>query len=714
MSIEALLEGVAVYSEDAEVEIVRKAWALSARVHAGKVRRNGEPHIRHPIEVARILLGLRMDVDTLAAALLHEAIETGRVTREDLLRDFGPVVAELIAEITRIGKLQFRSKEEEQAENFRKALLAMSRDIRVMLVKLADRLHNLRTLDALEPEIQALYAQENLDIYIPIANRLGLGDIKSEMEDLCLRYLHPDVHESLCSAFAQSAVQRQAYIERNVKFIHDTLGSNGLQCEVMGRSKGLMSTWRKMVAQKIQFEQIYDLLAFRVLVDDLGSCYAALGYIHGLYTPLPHRIKDYIAMPKGNGYRSLHTTVIGPEGQRIEIQIRTRDMDRIAVNGVAAHWKYKEGHLALSPDDFRRMVQLRELIDSARDVQDPGEFLEAVKIDLFVQDVYVFTPRGEVKVFPAGATALDFAYAVHTEVGNHCVGARIDGRIVPLKYELQSGDSIEIMTRPDQRPSRDWLRIARCGHSLAKIRKTLREEEEAQGVEVGRDMLEAELRKRGRNLAKLIREGALKQALRALDQHDPDQLFLSIARGQLTPTKVGRELAPDAAWDPPREEPTPESLVTRHKARSESPVLINGEQDLFVTYARCCNPLPGEPVEGYITQGHGISVHAIACPQLLGMDPERRIAVQWDARVKTQHLGGLRIVCLNRPGLLANISGCCESSKINIHRLEVHPMEDQQALCEMEVAIHDVKELSLLMHKLERIRGVNSVTRTRG
>jgi GTP diphosphokinase / guanosine-3',5'-bis(diphosphate) 3'-diphosphatase len=714
VTLDEILRVIASYAPDADTEVFVKAYLFAARIHAEQTRRSGEPYLVHPIEVAGILAGLRMDTETLSTGLLHDVLEDSLVTREDLETSFGPTIAELVDGVTKIGKLQFRSKAEAQAENFRKMVLAMSRDIRVILVKLADRLHNMRTLEHLSPEKQRENAQETLDIYVPIANRLGLGNVKSELEDLCLKHLHPDAWAAITTAFEDTQAQRDAYIERSTGLIQETLEARDLHCEVSGRSKGLMSIWRKMVAKNLEFDQVFDLLAFRVLVADISSCYAALGHIHGLYTPLPGRIKDFIAMPKANGYQSLHTTVLGPENQHIEIQIRTFEMHRIATDGIAAHWRYKEGHLALSREDVLRTAHLRELFESARDVDDPDEFLQAVKVDLFNQDVYVFTPRGEVKVFPAGATALDFAYAVHSEVGHHCTGAKVDGRLVPIKHELASGETIEILTRPDQKPSRDWLRVAKTGNALTRIRRALRDEEEKQGVELGRSMLEGELRKHSRNLNKLTRDGALRQAAKNLGFREPEQMFLQIAKAKLSVTRVGREVAPDAGWEQPHDDTPLGSIIRRLRARPSSPVLINGEEDFFVSYARCCNPLPGESVTGYISRERGITIHTSGCAQLLAMDQERRVPVQWDGRVKAQHTGSLRVVCANRPGLLAHISRSCEAAELNIVRLAVNSIEDEKAVCEMDVSVRDVGELQGLIRSLEKIRGVISVSRTRG
>jgi len=715
MQLQEILDRVSTYAPDADLDVIMRAYLFSAKAHAGQFRRSGEPYLTHPLAVAGILTKMSMDVDTIATALLHDTIEDTLVSQETLSEIFSPEIGELVDGVTKIGKLQFRSKQEAQAENFRKMLLAISRDIRVILVKLADRLHNMRTLDSMREDKQARIARETMDIFVPIANRLGLGGLKTELQDLCFRYLHPDRYTELARSVAEGAAERDAYIERNCNFLHNHLGTCGIDCDVSGRAKTLWSIHCKMIEQNLEFDQVHDLLAFRVLVDDVGQCYAVLGQAHALFSPIPDRIKDYIAIPKANGYRSLHTTVIGPEGRRIEIQVRTHEQHRIAENGISAHWRYKEGHLALDQEELQRIVRLRELIDAAREVEDSDEFLQTVKIELFTQEVYVFTPAGDVKVFPVGATSLDFAYAVHTEVGNACVGAKVDGRMVPLRYELRNGDTLEILTSPHQKPSRDWLQIAQTGRALSKIRRCLREEERERGRELGREMLENELKKHGVPLARTIRSGLAKRVARDVGVRTVEQLFLAVATGNIGLMVVVRALAPDVNFDQRNDEESPlQAFMNRIRRRSSSPVLVGGEQDVLVGYARCCNPLPGEPVAGFITRGRGITIHLATCPQLLASEPERKIAVEWDNTVVARHHGELRVVCADRPGLLANISKVIESAGINISRIEAHNIGDEKSTIHLEVAVTDISELHTLIRGLERIRGVLSADRVRG
>jgi guanosine-3',5'-bis(diphosphate) 3'-pyrophosphohydrolase len=709
-----ILDTVSKYAPDADLDLIMRAYMYAAKMHAGQKRKSGEPYLIHPIAVAGILAEVKMDVDTIATALLHDTIEDCLTTQEELAAMFGPTVAELVNGVTKIGKLQFRSKAEAQAENFRKMVLAMAQDVRVVIVKLADRVHNMSTLEHMKPEAQRRIALETEEIYAPIANRLGLHRIKEQLLDLCLRYLHPEVYKELSEAVEATAAQRDDYIRRTTDLLAERLQNRGVACEVNGRAKSLPSIHRKMVEQRLEFEQVHDLLAFRVLVDDLTTCYAALGTIHGQFTPVPDKIKDYIAMPKVNGYQSLHTTVIGPERQRIEIQIRTHHMHQVAENGIAAHWRYKEGHLDLDPQSIETLEKLRELFEAAHEVQDPNEFLATAKSGLFAESVYVFTPAMEVRSFPQGATVLDFAYAIHTELGNTCTGAKVDGRMVSLRYELVSGERLEIVTKKDQRPSRDWLDIATTGRALAKIRKALRDAERDQGVEMGRNLLTSELKRQGRTIAKLAKEGKLKAVLKTHSFKDADQLYLALARGQVPLARIVKELLPDIEWTPHTEQKDALSaFLERIRGRSASPVRIAGEEDMLVAYAGCCTPLPGEPVTGYITRGRGITVHLSSCPQLLSLEEERRVPVEWDRGAKAHHNGEIRVLCFNRMGLLANISGTCEKSGINITRAAADPIDEDQSEIRMEVSVRDVSELNKLITKLEKIKGVISVDRVR-
>lgn len=716
MRLNDILDKVGDYATDADLDVIMRAYVFSAKAHAGQVRKSGEPYLTHPLAVAGILTEWKMDVDTIATGLLHDTMEDCLVTQTDLDGMFGGEVAELVDGVTKIGKLEFRSKEEAQAENFRKMVLAMAKDVRVILVKLADRLHNMRTMQHMRADRRTAISQETLDIFAPIANRLGLSNVKQELEDLCFQYLHEDVHNDMTRKLTAGAKDREQYIVDTGTLLEKDLQDKDVQCSVKGRSKHLFSVYRKMLAQNLEFEQVHDLLAFRIFVGDIGECYTALGLIHSKYRHFPNKLKDYISHPKSNGYQSLHTVVIGPENQQIEIQIRTHDMHAIAENGIAAHWRYKEGHLALSREDVQKVTKLRELFEAAREVEDPQEFLETVKVDLFATEAFAFTPRGDVKFFPLGATALDFAYAIHTEVGNRCTGVKVNGRMVPLRYELKSGDTVEILTRDDQRPSRDWLSIARTGRALSKIRREIREDERIKGREIGHNLLETELQKYDGNLKKLLKTGDVLKQAKESGFRKEDDLYLAIAQGRVTVSRVVQNLLPPEAFDKDNDgEETGgfTQLFQRMRRKSESPVLINGVEDVLVTYAKCCRPVPGESVTGYVTRGRGITVHLSTCSQVLALDAERRVKVQWHSDTKGRHSGEVRVVCSDQLGMLAEIGAVCKTTGINVTQMEAHQIEDNKAEITLEVSVDDVRQLNKFMSQMERIQGVISVDRVR-
>ena len=718
MRIDDILDKVAAYAPDLDRGVILGAYLTAAKAHEKQQRKDGKPYLTHPLEVADLLADLRMDVDTIATALLHDTLEDTLITQAELAEQFGTEIAELVDGVTKIGKLQFRSKQEATAENFRKMVMAMSQDIRVVLVKLADRLHNMRTLEVMRDDKRRRIAAETFEIYAPIAGRLGLNEIKIELEDLCFHYLHPEAYAEVVACMEQSAAERNAYTDRVVAELTSRLGEIGIEGEISGRAKHLWSTYRKMVGSNLEFDQVRDMLAFRVVVDDVAQCYGALGQVHAAWKPVPEHIKDYIAVPKPNGYQSLHTTVLGPEHRRIEVQIRTSEMHRIAETGIAAHWVYKAGHLALSREDLADIARIRELFETARDVDDPDEFMEAVKIDLFQDDVFVFTPMGDVKRFPAGATALDFAYAVHTDVGHQCVGAMVDGRMVGLRYELKSGDTVEVLTGKQQHPRRDWLKIVKTSRALSKVRRELRKQERETGLRIGREMLESELKRHGSSVDRVVKEGTLKKVVREMSFREVDALLIGLAQGTVPLVRVVRELVPEAAdtGQEERERAALMRILDRIRRRSaQSPVIIDGQEDVLVNFAKCCNPLPGERVAGFVTRGRGITVHRRDCAQLLELDPERRLPVEWGGQAAhVGHTGGIRVLCVDRPGLLANITKTCTDSGINITHAEMKQLEDQKADCSMQVEVTDVSELTKLIRRIAKIKGVISVDRIGG
>lgn len=708
--IEDVVRKVQEYAPGADVGLVLDAFQYAAFRHRGQMRKNGEDYLVHPLAVAGILAGLRMDVETIATGLLHDTMEDTLATREEIEERFGKPVAEMVEGVTKLSKLTYKGKLEEQAENFRKLVLAFGRDLRVIIVKVADRLHNMRTLEHHRPEKQIAIARETLEIYAPLVHRLGLELIKVELEDLCFRYLYPSAWAQLRANLAAEAEERSSYVQRTRELLQRTMASRGLDVEVTGRVKHLYSIWRKLEKSGKDLTDLYDLLAFRVIVPDRETCYVALGFTHATFMPVAGRLKDYVAVPKSNGYQSLHTTVVGPDGAPIEIQIRTASMHRVAENGIAAHWRYKNGRLAVTNAELETAARLRGFIDMARDIEDPADFMEAARNDL-AATIHVFTPKRDVMLLPEGASALDFAYHVHTEVGNHAVGARVNGRLVALRTLVKSGDTVEVMTKPDARPTRDWLSWATSHRALEKIRKKLRDLMADHGVAVGREILDGALRKTGQSLKRVLADKEHHERLKAGGFKDMDELALEVVAGRVSPAEASRLLIPQPETPPP---PPPTGLgawLQRVRRATDSAIIVNGETDILVDYARCCRPMKGEPIIGYITRGRGLSIHKADCTMVKGLDADRIVSVDWDGSVRTLHQGLLRLVCDDRPGILAEITGLCASAKINLWRAEMRTMDDDRALCELGIAVHDVGELTLLMRKLKSVKGVVAVDR---
>ncbi|MBA2320970.1 MAG: bifunctional (p)ppGpp synthetase/guanosine-3',5'-bis(diphosphate) 3'-pyrophosphohydrolase, partial [Deltaproteobacteria bacterium] len=559
-------------------------------------------------------------------------------------------------------------------------------------------------------------ALETQEIYVPIANRLGLDRFKTELEDLCLAALEPEAFQEISEFLTRTQADRTEYTARVVAALEDQLRAQGIDNRVRGRAKHKASIWRKVKEQGMALADVPDLLAFRVVVKDVGACYASLGFVHASFPPIPDRIKDYIARPKPNGYQSLHTTVMGPEGRRIEVQIRTELMNRIADEGIAAHWAYKEGHLALAPEDVAKIAKIRELFESARDAEDATEFMERVKVEFYADEVFVFTPRGDIKRLPLGATALDFAFAVHTDVGMRCTGAKVNGRMVALRYEVKSGDTLEVLTSPHQKPNRDWLTVARTGRALEKIRRFLRQEERDQGIKLGRELLESELRKYGWSLERLKKDADPKEALKKRGFKDLDTCLVDMARGHVAVHAFIRDALPENVQQQKQSEDSGAlaTLFRRFRARVESPVLISGEDGVLVAFGRCCNPLPGEGIIGFITRGRGITVHRTTCGQLAKLEADRQVPVQWDPSTTGPHSGEIEIVCAHRPGMLANITKVCEQNQVNIQRAEAKCIADDRALCQLQIAVRDISELTRVIRNIEKISGVESVHRASG
>ncbi len=710
---EDLEEKVLQYQPTADLDLLRKAYVFSAREHKGQVRLSGEPYLTHPLEVANILAEMRLDVACVSVGLLHDVVED-TLTDLHTLRDyFGEDIAHLVDGVTKIGKIRFSSLEEQQAENFRKLLLAMVDDIRVILVKLADRLHNMRTLEHLPPEKQKRIARETLDIYAPIALRLGMARIRGELEDLAFSYLDPVAYQKLSQEVEAKRAASEEFIGKVQARLSEVLTQQGIEARIQSRTKRLYSVHQKMHRQRVGLNQVFDFLALRVLVDSVRDCYTVLGIVNNLWSPVPGRIKDFIAMPRNNMYQSLHTTVIGEGGQPFEVQIRTHDMHQVAEEGIAAHWKYKEGKLQEGQDD-KRFLWLRHLLEWQREVKDPHQFLSNLKIDLYPDEVYIFTPKGEVMTLPRGATALDFAYYVHTEVGHKCVGAKVNQRIVPLKYRLNTGDVVEILTSSDARPSRDWLNVVKTQRARSAIRRLLNVRRKEEAYEIGRKLLDKELRKFKRSLKKY--ESKLDSVAPAFGVSRGEELFASIGLGKVAARQVVGRLEPtlEEKEAPDTSESALGSVVRRVFRRKDSPIQVKGHDDLLVFRARCCNPIKGEPVVGYITVGRGISVHAADCPNLqhLLLNPERQVEVKWtDDGDEAKYPVRLSIHTQDRTGILADITTALSSISANIVDARARLLEGGDGLVEVTVEVRDTAHLEKILNYVKKIVGVRDVER---
>jgi guanosine-3',5'-bis(diphosphate) 3'-pyrophosphohydrolase len=714
MTLSGLIERVRTYDGSADTDLIARAYDFSAAVHKGQKRASGEPYLTHPVEVAGVIAELKLDVPSVATALLHDTVEDTLTTLEEIEGKFGTEIAALVDGVTKISQINFTSREEKQAENFRKMLVAMARDIRVILVKLADRTHNMRTLDSLSPERQHDIAQETLDIYAPLAHRLGIYWMKSELEDNSLRYLHPEVYYQLKRNVAKKKAERERYIKEVIGILSKRLDENDIEAEITGRPKHFYSIYQKMQAQNLLYDQIYDLVAFRVVVGTLRECYAALGVIHAEWKPISNRFKDYIALPKANMYQSLHTTVIGPYGERMEVQIRTHEMHRVAEAGIAAHWRYKGGqHVA--NQDAQRFTWLRQLLEWQQHTQDPQEFLRSVKEDLFSDEVFVFTPQGDLLNFPEGATVIDFAYRIHSEVGAHCAGARVNGRMVPLRHHLRSGDTVEIITTATQTPSKDWLNFVKTSRAKVKIRNWIKYQQRTRSVAVGREILERDLSRYHLDLAKLHKDGRLAKVVTAMSQKDEEGLLASIGYGKLTSHQVlAHVLPPEVLQQRPPEEGKLKKLFRTIARQNHGGVRVSGVEDMLIRFGKCCDPLPGERILGFVTRGRGVTVHAVDCPRVLESDTERRVEAVWENGAVAPRAVTVEVMCVDEPGLLAAISKAISAAGVNISRAQVRSVPDKKALNTFEVVVSSANQLNRVIRSLGKVRGVMKVARARG
>ncbi len=714
---EDLVEKVRAYSPDSDVELLRRAYVFSAFEHRGQVRHSGEPYLIHPLAVADFLADMRLDAVTIAAGLLHDVVEDTLTTITRIEELFGPEVAHVVEGVTKISAIPFSSSEERQAENFRKMLLAMVDDIRVILVKLADRLHNMRTLNHLSEERRVRIAQETRDIYAPIANRLGMSKVKNELQELSFRYLEPQEYESLRARVDAKRRATEGLIEQLKTTIAAKLREAQVPViEIDGRIKRLWSIYQKLDRQKIDLDQVYDLIALRVVTEGVKDCYAALGIIHQTWSPVPGRIKDFIAMPRPNGYQSLHTSVISEHGTPFEVQIRTIEMHRMAEEGIAAHWKYKEGRVGDQKDD-RYFQWMRQILEWQQEVRDPREFIQNLKVDLYPEEVYTFTPKGLVKALPRGATPIDFAYAIHTDVGHQCVGARVNGKMVPLRTRLKNGDIVEIVTSAGHRPSRDWLNFVATSRARNKIKHLIHSEEKARATELGRKLFEKDARHYDLNPRTLVEGESFARALADFGVQKAEDLFAAIGYGKMAPKQVFARLVPADTLREKAPEGPVVAAVRRVLGAGDEKIKVHGFDDLMVFRARCCNPIRGETIVGYITRGKGVSVHSAACPNVVNLlyDPERRIDVEWDKAAsgpeQSRYTVKLTMEVEDRKGLLAAVSAKIADINTNIRNMEARTDDGKHARIDMTVEISDLKHLEKVIKSLRGVEGVIGVQR---
>ncbi|MBT8339707.1 MAG: bifunctional (p)ppGpp synthetase/guanosine-3',5'-bis(diphosphate) 3'-pyrophosphohydrolase [Desulfatitalea sp.] len=709
--ISDIIDRITEYNPDADLDLIDRAYIFSAKVHDGQVRLSGEPYLSHPLEVAGLLAEMKLDVVSVAAGLLHDVVEDTHASIEAIADMFGPKVSHIVSGVTKLSTLPFSSDQARQAESIRKMLLAMADDIRVILIKLADRMHNMRTLQYhTNPAKQRKIARETLDIYTPIASRLGIYWMKNELENIAFKYLLPEEHVRIEGLVATDKAERDKYIETVKAFIRKKMDENHLSCEVMGRYKNAYSIYQKMQNQNLTFEEVYDVIAFRIILDTIPQCYEALGLVHALWKPIAKKFKDYIGMPKPNMYQSLHTTVIGPYGERIEIQIRTRDMDRVAQSGIAAHWSYKEGKTA-DLKTAETFAWVRNIVENQANIKDPDEFLENVRIDLFPDDVYVFTPTGQIKSLPKGATCVDFAYAIHSEVGDQCVGAKVNGRMVPLKYQLQTGESVTILTQKGHQPSKDWLNFVKTVKARSKIRQWIKTQEKERSRTLGREMCEKAFRKVRLNFSTLSKSPEMDAAVDSFGFKTLDDLIIAIGYGKITPLQLVRKLLPKTKADEEQK-----SLLSRltgrvRKRKIGSGVIVKGVEDILVRFGKCCQPVPGDSITGFITRGFGVTVHRSGCTNVVNTNSERLIDVEWDSSTHEAFPVQIKIRAADRMGLLADVAACISKSGANILSANTQTLEDKTVASFFTLQVSDTDKLNRIISGLKKIKQVLDVDR---
>jgi len=709
--INDIIDKITEYYPDVDLDIIDRAYIYSARVHDGQVRLSGEPYLSHPLEVAGILTEMKLDVVSVVAGLLHDVVEDTHATIEEINEMFGKDIGHIVSGVTKLSVLPFSSgSQARQAESIRKMILAMADDIRVILIKLADRLHNMRTLKFHSPKKKAKIARETLDIYAPIAGRLGIYWIKKELEDASFMYIQPDEYSKIEQYVNKDKEEGEKYIETVRDLIKKKMDEHNLECEVLGRYKYFYSIYKKMLSQNLEFEDVYDIIAFRIILDTVPHCYEALGVIHSLWKPVAKKFKDYIGVPKPNMYQSLHTTVIGPFGERIEIQIRTWEMDKVAKSGIAAHWSYKED-LHLDEKTTKTFSWIQNLVENQENFKNPDEFLENVRIDLFPDEVYVFTPRGEIKTVPSGATPVDFAYLIHTEVGNQCVGSKVNGRIVPLQYELKTGDTVEISTSKKSHPSKDWLNFVKTVKARSRIRQWIKTQEKERSFTLGREMCEKAFRKYRLNFNTLLKSEEMEKVVEHFGFKHMDDLIASVGYGKITPLQIIRKVEPK-----PEEKEDSESFLDKiisrvKKKKPKMGVTVKGVDDILIKFGKCCQPVPGDSITGYITRGYGVTVHRTSCVNAMKMSPERQIDVEWSVDIADTYPVKILIRSYDRVGLLADITANISKNGANILSANTETRESKIVDSSFTIAVENTDHLNRVLSAIRKIKHIQEVRR---
>ena len=708
--ISDIIDKVSKHNPDADIDIIDRAYIYSARVHDGQVRLSGEPYLSHPLEVAGILADMKLDPVSIAAGLLHDVIEDTHSTEEEIREIFGQGILHIVSGVTKISVLSFDSSQARQAESIRKMILAMADDIRVILIKLADRLHNMRTLQFHKESKRKRIAQETLDIYAPLASRLGIYWIKNELEDISYKYIYPEEYSNIEKLISKDKKESDKYIEKVKNLIKEKMDENNLKCKILGRYKNISSIYQKMVKQNLPFEEVYDIIAFRIILDTVSDGYKALGLIHSLWKPVPKKIKDYIASPKPNMYQALHTTVIGPFGERIEIQIRTWDMDKVAKSGIAAHWSYKEGK-DVDESISKKFAWIQNLVENQASFRNPDEFLENVRIDLFPDEIYVFTPQGEIKSLPRGATPVDFAYQIHTEVGSQCTGAKVNGRIVPLKHELQTGNIVDIITTKNHHPSKDWLNFVKTVKARSRIRQWIKTQEKDRSITLGREMCEKAFRKYRLNFHELLKSEDMDRVVEHFGFKTADDLITSVGYGKITPLQIIRKIVPKPETEEDHESIFNKIIGRVRKKKPRAGVIVKGVDDILIRFGKCCQPVPGDAITGYITIGHGVTVHRTNCINALKMNPERQIDIEWNKDVTETYPVKICVSSSDRVGLLADIAANISKSGANILNATTETRENKIVDSFFTLAVEDVEHLDRVVSAIKKVKLVHDVKR---